>query len=239
MNVMLYLDNLYVEKGADVASLASLVHPFYRASFHTLSGVNIFPAEDRLDLEANNKLLYPLITKVAASHADDITRFFDVRTKEEYSRPAPEYSLLYQAGLKNVSPLCIKGMGALSFPMALKMADCDIDKKEIALFCLSNLGIRDRVAAGFILAHHGMSDNSVEIVDFRDDFDLNSFKQFIQQNCSHYNYIIEGNTQNWIQCFESLRELLTASGDFHILMVFSYQDCYGYVDLAKGDYNEK
>ena len=136
---MIELKNLIVDKKPSLPDGTAVVHPFYRTSFLKLSGL----AEEDvalLELAAppqNEDFLVPLLCAASAGYEREITRFYDVRTTEEYGRAAPEYALLARSGLRRVSPLGVKGRNAL--PFALELAEEQLRCGETVLFCCAEL----------------------------------------------------------------------------------------------------
>lgn len=136
---MIELKNLTVDIQPPLSDGAAVVHPFYKTSFLRLSGL----AEEDIALSesasprANEDFLVPLLCAASAGYESKITRLYDIRTTEEYGQAASEYALLARAGLKRVSPLSVKGKGAL--PFALELAEEQLQCGEIVLFCCAEL----------------------------------------------------------------------------------------------------
>ena len=118
-----------------------VVQDFYRESFNALYNVNIHNGSENKYIKYHENFLAPLIVKAAEGFQDRLRYFYDVRITEEYEQAAPDYALLYAAGLKNISPMSIKnenGMAALMF--AIQSAALDIaNNDEPVLFCCSEL----------------------------------------------------------------------------------------------------
>lgn len=162
---MIELKNLVVDMQPPLPDRAAVVHPFYKASFLRLSGlaeeavVPLAAATPR----ANEEFLIPLLRFASRGYTEEIRHFYDVRTTEEYGQTAPEYVLLAGAGLRQVSPLSVKGRGALFF--ALKLAEEQLRHGEAALFCCAELYTpldgrygKQREACAFLLRKCGSED---------------------------------------------------------------------------------
>lgn len=139
MTALIEVKNLTVAIQAPLSDGAAVVHPFYKTSFLRLSGL---AKEDIALLEtayprANEDFLAPLLCTASAGYEREITRFYDIRTTEEYGQAAPEYALLARAGLRRVSPLSVKGRSAL--PFALELAEEQMQCGEAVLFCCAEL----------------------------------------------------------------------------------------------------
>lgn len=135
---MIELINLTIDAQPPLPDGTAVVHPFYKTSFLRLSGLT----EEEADLteaypHANEDFLVPILRTASAGYEREITRFYDVRTTEEYGQAAPEYALLAGAGLRRVSPLSVKGKGAL--PFALQLAEEQLACGETVLFCCAEL----------------------------------------------------------------------------------------------------
>ena len=136
---MIELKNLTVDVQPPLPDGTAVVHPFYKTSFLRLSGL----AEEDIALSeaasprANEDFLAPLLCTVGAGYEREITRFYDIRTTEEYGQAAPEYALLARAGMRRVSPLSVRGKSAL--PFALELAEEQLRCRETVLFCCAEL----------------------------------------------------------------------------------------------------
>lgn len=163
---MIEVINLTIDAQPPLPDGTAVVHPFYKTSFLKLSGL----AEGDVDLpdaypRANADFLVPILRTAGAGYEGSITRFYDVRTTEEYGMAAPEYALLAGAGLRRVSPLSVKGKGAL--PFALELSEDQLARGETVLFCCAELytpldGQREkrREACAFLLRRCGPEDAS-------------------------------------------------------------------------------
>lgn len=111
-----------------------ILHPFYTDSFSALYDI----PKDSLIKNEKSDIEWVLSAMRSSIKRIDVEPkyFFDVRTTEDFSSPAPEYVLLHRLNLKNTAPLSIKGMGALALIQAFRISEQYLDKSEIALFCL-------------------------------------------------------------------------------------------------------
>jgi len=131
----MYISHIHLSKANNDLHTAT-VHEFYKDSFSALYGIKknsiIYQHDSNIEW-----LVTPINKTVAELGQNKIPKyFFDVRTTEDFSSPAPEYLLLHKVGLKNTCPLCVKGMGVISLIMAFQLANLYLTKKETALFCL-------------------------------------------------------------------------------------------------------
>lgn len=110
------------------------LHPFYFDSFSTLYGI----PKDSLCVNEKRDLEWVLssMRNTLNNIGKEPNYFFDVRTTEDFSSPAPEYALLHRLNFKNSAPLSIKGMGTLSLIQAFRISEQYLKESEIALFCL-------------------------------------------------------------------------------------------------------
>lgn len=136
---MIELMNLAIDTQPPLPDGTAVVHPFYRASFLKLSGLTegeVVVSETAYPHE-NEDFLIPILRAASVGYEKEITRFYDVRTTEEYGQAAPQYALLAGTGLRQVSPLSVKGRQA--FPFALELAREPLENGETVLFCCAEL----------------------------------------------------------------------------------------------------
>lgn len=134
---MIEIKNLTVDVQPPLPDGTAVVHPFYTASFLKLSGLAEEAVLPKELPRANEAFLVPLLRAACGGCEGEITRFYDIRTTEEYGQAAPEYALLAGVGLRRVSPLSVKGPGAL--PFALELAEEQLRRGETVLFCCAEL----------------------------------------------------------------------------------------------------
>ncbi len=124
----------YIHKAESETGDSPGVHPFYKHSFAALYDI----PESMVETNAVSKLwtLSALKGTLSASNKETkVGYFFDVRTTEDFSCPAPEYKLLDFLKLKHTVPLGIKGMGSLALVQAFRIAEQYISNQEAVLFC--------------------------------------------------------------------------------------------------------
>lgn len=111
------------------------LHPFYCDSFSALYDIpkDSLCTNEKVDLEWILSSMRNTLKKIKK----EPNYFFDVRTTEDFSSPAPEYALLHRLNFKNTAPLSIKGMGTLSLIQAFRISEQYLKESEIALFCLA------------------------------------------------------------------------------------------------------
>lgn len=136
------------------------VHPFYKTTFMRLYGLDEKEAEDYIgkkgDVTDSCDFLFPLVKNVWEKHKECAAQFYDIRTSEETGQPAPEYAILKKAGIRDISPVGIKGMGSMAYLLGLQMAECYADEGKCALMLLAelehNLGAsKENTACAFAL----------------------------------------------------------------------------------------
>lgn len=237
-----------------------VIHPFYQASFAKLYGLGE-PASscpDHNPPTENNDFLLPLLRAASWGYERNITRFYDVRTTEEYGHPAPEYALLAGAGLNHVSPLGVKGMGPLALPFALLLAEAALQAGETALFCCAELytpldggskSTQDRRACAFLLRSGGQ-DAQTYITGYacgvpketvcaaaaQGTFDVVCF-------CGHPMGLPFAHDcweeTDFIEPFLHLQRLQRAKEEHSMLIVCRQDEAYGYIQIqTRGRRNE-
>ena len=135
----MYTIKNFISSFIDYDGSGRVVHGFYRDSFAALYGLDVASVPDEcVYINTHSDFLTPLIKAAAKGFEDRIRFFYDVRTTEEYEQTSPDYSILVRAGLKRVSPLCIRGERILALLTAIQTALLDIEN-EPALFCCSEM----------------------------------------------------------------------------------------------------
>lgn len=117
----------------------SIVHPFYADSFSALYPLSKADLTPDAPLFGAETVIFPALSAVLNELQDGRKPdyFFDVRTTEEFSCVAPEYSLLSALNLNDVAPLSVKGMGSLSIIQAFALASLYMRSSQCALFCVA------------------------------------------------------------------------------------------------------
>lgn len=169
-----------VWKKEPVISPGPFVHPFYKTMFRKLYGLDEGQAEtytgENGSVIYDSDFLAPLVRKVWENNKNYVTRFYDIRTSEEAGQAAPEYAILKKAGIRNVSPLNIRGMGSMAWLMGLQIMGLDIGAGNCALMLLAELehgpdAGKENTAVAFALYPCGKVDDSkgIWITDYRID----------------------------------------------------------------------
>lgn len=139
----MYKIETFVWKKEPVVPSASFVHPFYKTMFRKLYGLDEAQAEvytgDTGAVTYNCDFVAPLVRKVWDGHKNDITRFYDIRINEEMGQTAPEYAILKMAGIRNISPVNIRGMGSMAWLMGLQLMGLDTIEENCAIILLAEL----------------------------------------------------------------------------------------------------
>lgn len=119
------------------------VHSFYKTMFMKLYGVDEKEAGKYVGKNGavtdSCDFLYPLVKTVWERNQNRAAQFYDIRTNEEAGQPAPEYAILKKAGIKNISPIGIKGMGSMAFLMGLQMTELAVNEGECAIMLLAEM----------------------------------------------------------------------------------------------------
>ena len=143
-----------------VISLNPFVHPFYKTMFRKLYGLEEAQAEvyigDAGEVTYSCDFVAPLVREVWEGHKNDVTRFYDIRTSEEAEQTAPEYAILKKAGIMDISPVNIRGMGNMAWLMGLQIVGLDISEGTCAIMLLAELGHslyaeKENIACAFAL----------------------------------------------------------------------------------------
>lgn len=173
-----------------------LVHPFYKEGFCRLNNIQDEKySQDHDDQEYpdyNRRFLVPILNEAADGYTNDIVRFFDIRTTEEYCHPAPEYLLMHEIGIKRVNPLGVKGMGPLAFPFGLQLAN-SMAIGERALICCADLPVplnqrqdysKERTACAFIIekCDDSYRKPGVYIAEFQDSLSEAQIKDYADKH---------------------------------------------------------
>lgn len=119
------------------------VHSFYKVMFMKLYGLEEEEAEVYLGKDGavadNCDFLYPLVREIWECHKRDVSRFYDIRINEETGQAAPEYAILNKAGIREISPMSIKGMGSMALLLGLQMVESDVGQGECAIMLLAEI----------------------------------------------------------------------------------------------------
>lgn len=122
------------------ASPKPFVHPFYQTMFRKLYGLTEKDAERYIGkngpITESSDFLIPLVKKVWEENKSFVHQFYDIRTSEETGQAAPEYTILKGAGIRDISPVNIRGMGSMALPFGLQIIDTMVNVGDGALVIL-------------------------------------------------------------------------------------------------------
>lgn len=154
------------------------VHPFYKTMFRKLYGLGEEQAEVYTGkagaVTYSCDFVTPIIRKVWEKHKNDVTQFYDIRTSEEAGQIAPEYAILKRAGIRDISPVNIRGMGSMAWLMGLQIMGLDTGEGNCAIMLLAELehdssAGKENTACAFALYPCEKIDDSkgIWIMDYR------------------------------------------------------------------------
>lgn len=241
---------------------APIVHPFYITSFEKLYGINKTENLPNIVPTDNHKLLLSVIHQSIKCYKNKIMYFYDIRTTEEYGSPAPEYKLLYDAGLKNLSPISINGEGGLSLPFALHILMQFTKENQIALVCCSEMynkydlefKNKKREACSFLVHctnDYDKSENHFIIQNVRYNIKIDDIISYIMLN--HIDSVFTDDERlnilpltkvfytgdGFVRPFIALNKMNVKNDGFNSLIVYHCNNKYGFVHLSKGVNIEK
>lgn len=125
MHMYKIADLVWREQPADLPK--PFVHPFYETLFRRVYGLEKAEAQAYIGqhgpLTETRDFLMPLVKEVWDKHRETVTQFLDIRTSEEAGQAALEYAILQGAGIRNISPICIRGMGSMALLVGLQIFD--------------------------------------------------------------------------------------------------------------------
>lgn len=143
------------------------VHPFYRDSIRRLFGVEV-GGKTRVPTR-NRQVLASMLKSIVGSGQAEYQYLLDVRFQEELGSPSPQYEILYDLGLRQVTPICLHGNGADTVKEALHILASVMKPGEKALCAVSTLssaswqyGEEEHVLA-FALQSDGVNDEDIVI----------------------------------------------------------------------------
>lgn len=132
-----------VWKAEPVISQMPFVHPFYKDMFRKLYGLAEGQAEAYITADGaaayNCDFAAPLVREVWEKHKNYAVCFYDIRINEEMGHAAPEYAIMKRAGIRNISPVNIRGMGSMALLMGLQLADLYTSEGNCAIMLLAEL----------------------------------------------------------------------------------------------------
>lgn len=117
------------------------VHPFYKDSIMSLFGEDVDErnaANQCLTPTRNRKSIVEALRSVLGEGNSEYAYFLDVRFQEELGSPAPQYEILYDMGLTNVTPICVQGDNTNIIREGLAILDSVMESGNRAI-CLVSL----------------------------------------------------------------------------------------------------
>ena len=136
------------------------VHPFYKSMFRKLYGLGEKEAEMYVGKSGavtySCDFLSPLVKEVWERHKNCASQFYDIRTNEETGQVAPEYAILKRIGIRDISPISIRGMGSMAWLLGLQMVEIAVNEGDCAIMLFAELehdfGIQgENIACAFAL----------------------------------------------------------------------------------------
>lgn len=123
--------------------LNPFVHSFYGTMFGKLYGLDERESKAYIGKEGqvtySCDFLEPLVREVWEKNKNCMSGFYNIRTSEETGQTAPEYAILKKAGIKNISPVCIRGMGSMAFLFGLQILETAVNEGDCALMLLAEM----------------------------------------------------------------------------------------------------
>ena len=116
---------------------ADYAHPFYRDSIRRLFEVEV--SREMRAPTRNRQALASALRSVMRSGQAEYRYLLDVRLQEELGSPAPQYEILYDLGLRQVTPVCVHGDGADTVKEALHILTFVMKPEDKALCLVSRL----------------------------------------------------------------------------------------------------
>ena len=221
------------------------VHPFYKTSFCRLykKEESEVKAEEGMHPNENFEFLTPIIRELAVEQESNITHFYDVRTTEEFSQPAPEYALLKRALLAKVSPLSVKGMGALALPFALVLAENNVEENKLALVLCVEIFVPEdgdvyrnsmKSCCGFLLRKVSLEQakGKAHILTYRFQATLEEVHLYKEELYEKDNQAIIYEGDSLIGALEVLNKALE-EGTSDFLAIWNHCDKYGFIHVGR------
>ena len=149
-----------VWKKEPAVSPKPFVHPFYKSMFRKLYGLEeketeVYVRKSEAVTDSCD-FLEPLVKEVWERHKNSASQFYDIRINEETGQVAPEYAILKRVGIRDISPISIRGMGSMAWLLGLQMMEIAVNEGECAIMLLAELehdfGIQgENIACAFAL----------------------------------------------------------------------------------------
>ena len=162
---MLTISN--IERSTPKRAEADYAHPFYRDSIRHLFGVEVC-REARVPTR-NRQALVSALKSVMRSGQAEYQYLLDIRLQEELGSPSPQYEILYDLGLRQVTPICVHGNGADTVKEALHILMSVMKPEDRALCAVSMLSSaswqssEEEHILAFELQSDGVNDEEVVI----------------------------------------------------------------------------
>ena len=120
-------------------------------------------------LTRNRQALVSALRSVMWSGQAEYRYLLDVRLQEELGSPAPQYEILYDLGLRQVTPICVHGDGADTVKEALHILAFVMKPEDRALCLVSRLSSaswqhsKEEFIYAFELQSDGVGDGDIVI----------------------------------------------------------------------------
>ena len=221
------------------------VHPFYQTTFCRLYGKeeSEVKVEEGVYPRDNYEFLIPVLQELVAGREKEISHFYDVRTTEEFSQPAPEYALLKGAGLQRTAPLGVKGMGAFALPFALVLAENSVEENKFAvILCAEIYTPADgekyrnsrRGCCGFLL-RKGSADQVQGkncVLAYRFHMTREEIEQYIKDHCTKTDHVTNYKGDSLMDSLAVLNKA-QEEGASDFLIIWKQGESYGFLHTGR------
>ena len=245
----MYISFINDQEKDDCGSYEPNVHPFYTDTFTALYELSSNYHKPTYLRDSNTDWMIPPLKRTLDHTNKEPLLFFDVRTTEDFSSPAPAYLLLKNLALEHTSPLSIKGMGTLAVVQAFQITNLYLTDSGTALFNVAEeyhrfdpvqeiqLGgsavsfLLSKRQGEMIIEEYGFFDSEEEMTSYLSEniFDMiytDSFQIFGYANTSPlYRFLTDA--------FRKLSELNVRLTSFRTAFLARYKDKYGYYVIRK------
>lgn len=238
---MLMIKTIHTNREKPDLESQCFVHPFYRTAYGKLYGKNAMANDGENEHPHNSaSLIIPVLNKAISGEKTSPSLFFDVRMTEEYCSPAPEYMLLHSVGIKKINPLGVKGMGVMSLPFAVELAELYLKENEIALFCCVEQYVpedgeqyicNDSQACAFFVQKTERENVSGEVYIIKTSC-MASFDEIQQYStCLHFDLICQ--VHDFLDPLTTLQELQKTTKGFDMLLICEHKNKYSYLHIRR------
>jgi len=154
---MLTIDNLQISMPK--MPRADHVFPFYKDSIKCLFGIDVLN-DDCPNPTRNRSSIVAALRDTLGGNIDGLSYFLDIRFQEELGSPSPQYEILSDLSLINITPICINGDDVNVIKEGFSVLDSLLSKGEKALCLISLLSSAEWQFNGseFIISFVAFSD---------------------------------------------------------------------------------